>query len=156
MSTLLIYYSENEEIRALCEKSRMDGTAVCEIREHFDRSPAYVATLGAYLALTGKNAVIERTKTDLSAYDTIILAGSVWAMNPAPALNAFLRSNDLKGKEVIGLLFSSGLSSAIANDVLRKRIALAGGMCKGVVSIPKAELLKTQGGVLSLALQKAY
>ncbi len=155
MSTLLVYYSENEQIRALCEQCRMDGTDLCEIREHFDRSPAYVASIGSYLAITGKNAVIERTKPDLSAYDTVILAGSVWAMNPAPALNAFLRSNDLKGKEVIGLLFSGGLSSAVAGDMLRKRITLAGGTCKGVVSIPQAELIKNEGGVLSLALQKA-
>lgn len=155
MNTLLIYYSENEHIRELCEKARADGTEIYEIREYFDRSPAYVATVGSYLALTGKNTAIEKKKPDLCAYDTIIIASPVWALNPAPAVNSFLRSTNLKGKEVIGLLFSGGLSAPVSNDVLRKRICLAGGVCKGVVNIPKKELLKNNSSVPKLALQKA-
>lgn len=156
MSTLLVYYSENEQIRELCERSRMDGTQTYQIREYFDRSPAYVATIGSYLALTGKNSAIEKEKPDISEYDTIILASPVWASAPAPAINAFLRSTDLKGKEVIGILFKSGFSGALANDVLRKRISLAGGICKGVVSIPKKELLNREGSLLTFAMKKAY
>lgn len=155
MNTLLIYYSEDEQIRELCEKARADGTATYEIREYFDRSPAYVATVGSYLALTGKNTAIEKEKPDLCAYDTVIIASPVWALNPAPAVNSFLRSTNLKGKEVIGLLFNGGLSAAVANDILRKRISLAGGVCKGVVNIPKKELLRNNSSVPSLALQKA-
>lgn len=155
MSTLLIYYSEDEQIRDLCKNTYAYNTDTFEIREYFDRSPAYVKTIGSYLAIAGKNTAIEKDRPNLDEYDTIIIASPVWAKNPAPAVNAFLRANNLKGKEVIGLLFCSSCSSAFANDVLRKRISLAGGICKSVVTIPKKNLLENSVNVLSIALGKA-
>lgn len=155
MSTLLIYYSEDEQIRDLCKNTYGHNTDTFEIREYFDRSPAYVKTIGSYLAITGKNTAIEKNKPDLQQYDTIIIASPIWAQNPAPAVNAFLRANNLKGKEVIGLLFSGSGSLAFANDVLRKRILLAGGICKSVVTIPKKSLIENNMSIVSLALQKA-
>lgn len=155
MSTLLIYYSEDEQIRNLCKNTYAHNTDTFEIREYFDRSPAYVKTIGFYLAAAGRNTAIEKEKPNLEQYDTIIIASPVWAKNPAPAVNAFLRSNNLKGKEVIGLLFSGNSSSAFANDVLRKRISLAGGICKSIVTIPKKSLFENNVTALSAALKKA-
>ena len=59
MLTLLIYYSQDAQISELCERARSDGTQTFEIREYFDRSDAYVATIGSYLALLGKNTAIK-------------------------------------------------------------------------------------------------
>ena len=123
MKTLLIYYSQDEQIRELCEQARCDGTSIFEICEYFDRSDTYVATIGSYLALLGKNTAIEKEKPDLSLYDTIIIACPVWALNPPPAVNAFLRSTNLKGKEVIGLLFRGGVSGAVARCFEKKNIS---------------------------------
>ena len=137
--TLFVYYSENDEIRALCEQSRMDGTVTRELLEGYDRSPAYVATIGAYSAMCGKSSAIEKLDIDISEFDTVVVASPVWAGCPVPAVNAFLRSTDLRGKSVYGLLFGKGVGSVLASDTLRKRITLAGGSCEGVVSIPKEE-----------------
>ena len=156
MSTLLVYFTEDPQIRRLCEQSRADGTQTLELLEHFDRSALYISTVGSYMALAGKSSVVINADVNLDAYDSVIIASPVWAGNPAPAINAFLRANDLKGKTVTGILFGAGMAGALANDVLRKRIALAGGTCRDVMNIQKKEITRCAGtGLVRLALAGA-
>ncbi|NLA76715.1 MAG: hypothetical protein GX851_02595 [Clostridiales bacterium] len=154
--TLLIYYSADEAVRTLCEDSRKYGEIdVVELTEAYDRSRLEVATLGAVQALAGKSSVIDKTDIDFDAYDTVILASPVWAASPAPAINAFLRRTDLRSREIIGLLFGGGRASVIAGDMLRKRTALAGGICRSIVSVPPKELKKDTVDLFSLLKTKA-
>lgn len=141
MKTLLLYYSNYQSIRELCEaSSKYKKVDVVELRDRFDKSTAWSATVGTYKAICGKGTKIDQVDVNLEEYDTIIIATPVWGFNPAPAVNEFLHWTNLGGREVSGLLIHSGKTAGMAADVLRKRIKLAGGVCCGMVSIPQKEL----------------
>lgn len=50
-------------------------------------------------------ASITPSRIDLSAYDTLYIGAPIWLYSPAPPVFAFVRNNDLIGKQVI--LFNS-------------------------------------------------
>lgn len=155
MKTLLLYYSNSQDIRDLCEASERDGSIdVVELRERFDRGAVWSSTVGVYKALSGTGSRIDEVDVNLDEYDSIIIATPVWGFNPTPAVNEFLHKTNLSGREVSGLLIHSGKSAGMAGDVLRKRIKLAGGICRGVVSIPVKELKERNCDVCSLASLK--
>lgn len=152
MKTLLVYYSIHEDARALCEQSRRAGEIdVIELREKYDRGVLSACTAGAYQAVCGASSQIDEIQVDLNEYDTVIVASPVWALNPAPAVNAFLQSADLRGREVIGLLFHGSKRADHAADVLRKRVSLAGGTCRSVVSVPLKQLKKKACDIVTYA-----
>lgn len=141
MKTLLVYYSIKDDVRALCESSRREGEIdVIELREKYDRGVLSACTFGAIAAASGTGSVIDEIEADISQYDTVIIATPAWAFSPAPAVNAFLHSVNLSGKEVIGMIFSGTPIGSRASDTLRKRIQLAGGHCASVVSVNAKQL----------------
>lgn len=152
MKTLLVYYSIKDDVRTLCESSRRKGEIdVIELREKYDRGILSACTFGAMAAASGEGSVIDEIDVDIDQYDTIIIATPAWAFSPAPAVNAFLHSVNLRGKEVIGMIFASSSGSSRASDILRKRIQLAGGHCGSVVSVNAKQLKKHDCDVVSYA-----
>lgn len=90
MKTLLVYYSNQKNIRSLCEASAREGEVdVLELRERYDRGVLSAATVGSYLASRGMGSQIDPFEIDFDAYDTVILATPVWHGSPVPAVNAF-------------------------------------------------------------------
>lgn len=155
MKTLLVYYSIKDDVRSLCEKSQREGEIdVIELREKYDRGILSACTFGAMAAVSGEGSVIDEIDVDINQYDTIIIATPAWAFSPAPAVNAFLHSVNLSGKEVIGMIFMSGSGSSRASDILRKRITLAGGHCGSVVSVNAKQLKRKDCDVISYAEQQ--
>lgn len=152
MKTLLVYYSNQESVRSLCEDSAREGEVdVLELRERYDRGAFSAATAGAYLAARGLGSRIDPFVIDLDAYDTIILATPVWSGCPAPAVNAFLHRANLRGREVSGLLLYEGRRAAKAMETLRERVRLAGGRCRDVVCVSTKELREKNCDVFSFA-----
>ncbi len=155
MKTLLLYYSNYQSIRELCEaSSKYKKVDVVELRDRFERDAFWTATVGTYKAVCGQGTKIQDIDVDLKEYDTIILATPVWGFNPAPAVNEFLHRTNLAGREVSGLLIHSGKSAGMAADVLRKRIKLAGGVCCGMVSVPEKELRRENCDLFTFLRQK--
>lgn len=141
MKTLLVYYSNQKNIRSLCEASAREGEVdVLELRERYDRGVLSAATVGSYLASKGLGSQIDPFEIDFDAYDTVILATPVWHGSPVPAVNAFLHKVDLRGRAISGLLLYDGRHAAKAMDTLRERVRLAGGACRDVVCISAKEL----------------
>lgn len=152
MKTLLVYYSNQANVRLLCEDSAREGEVdVLELRERYDRSVLSAATTGAYLAARGLASRIDSFEIDLDAYDMIILATPVWSGCPAPAVNAFLQRANLRGREVSGLLLYEGRRAAKAMETLRERVRLAGGLCRDVVCVSAKELREKNCDVFSFA-----
>lgn len=152
MKTLLVYYSNQESIRSLCEDSAREGEVdVLELRERYDRSVLSAATVGAYLAARGLGSRIDSFEIDLDAYDTIILTAPVWSGSPAPAVNAFLHRANLRGREVAGLLLYEGRRAGKATETLRERVRLAGGSCRDVVCVSAKELREKNCDMFSFA-----
>lgn len=152
MKTLLVYYSNQKNIRSLCEASAREGEVdVLELRERYDRGVLSAATVGSYLASRGLGSQIDPFEIDFDAYDTVILATPVWHGSPVPAVNAFLHKVDLRGRAISGLLLYDGRHAAKAMDTLRERVRLAGGACRDVVCISAKELREKNCDVFSFA-----
>ena len=155
MKTLLLYYSRNQRVRELCDASAKDNQIdVVELRDRFDRSKMWHATIGTYKAISGTGSKLEEYELNLEDYDSIIVASPVLGFNPAPAINEFLHRTNFSGREVSGLLIHPGKKTGAAGDALRKRIKLAGGVCNGVVCVPVEELERTKCDVCSLTKLK--
>lgn len=155
MKTLLVYYSIRDDARILCEKSARSGEIdVMELREKYDRGILSACTAGAFAAFTGEGSAIDAIDVDMQQYDTVIIATPAWAFCPAPAVNAFLHSVNLTGKDVIGMIFAGGSAGTRAADVFRKRIQLAGGHCTGVVNIHVKQLLRKDCDIVSYAEER--
>lgn len=152
MKTLLVYYSNQKNIRSLCEASAREGEVdILELRERYDRGVLSAATVGSYLASRGMGSQIDPFEIDFDAYDTVILATPVWHGSPVPAVNAFLHKVDLRGRAISGLLLYDGRHAAKAMDTLRERVRLAGGACRDVVCISAKELREKNCDVFSFA-----
>ncbi|MBS5872905.1 MAG: hypothetical protein KIC46_02165 [Clostridiales bacterium] len=152
MKTLLVYYSNQKNIRSLCENSAREGEVdVLELRERYDRGVLSAVTVGAYLAVRGLGSKIDPFEIDLDDYDTIILATPVWHGSPVPAVNAFLHKANLRGRVVSGLLLYDGRHAAKAMETLRERVRLAGGVCRDVVCVSAKELREKNCDVFSFA-----
>ncbi|MCI6401876.1 MAG: hypothetical protein SPF51_10760 [Candidatus Fimivicinus sp.] len=152
MKTLLVYYSNQKNIRSLCEDSAREGEVdVLELRERYDRSALSTVTVGAYLAVRGLGSKIDPIEINLDDYDTIILATPVWHGSPVPAVNAFLHKANLRGRAVSGLLLYDGRHAAKAMETLRERVRLAGGVCRDVVCVSAKELREKNCDVFSFA-----
>jgi multimeric flavodoxin WrbA len=155
MKTLLLYYSNRQSIRELCEASAKDSQVdVMELRDRFDRGTVWCSTVGVCKAISGTGSKLDEFNVNFDEYDSIIVATPVWGFNPVPAINEFLHRTNFAGREVSGLLIHSGKTAGMAGDVLRKRIKLAGGVCRGVVSVPIKELKEKKCDVFSYAKLK--
>lgn len=72
-------------------------------------------------AAFGVAAKLEPYSFDSSQYDTVILAMPVWASRVPPAMNTFLRENDLSGVKVaLALTSTSGDAAKCAADCKKK------------------------------------
>lgn len=152
MKTLLVYYSNNKGVQDMCEASAKYGDVdVIRLHERYERSILWDMTVGTYRAVSGAGSKMEDIDFNMADYDSLIIATPVRLLNPHSIINEFLHRTSLSGLDVSALLIHSGKVIGAAADVLRKRIGLAGGNCRGVVSIPLRELKEKDCDVLSLA-----
>jgi len=152
MKTLLVYYSNNRNVQELCESCARNGDVdVIKLQERYQRSLLWDITVGTYRAVSGRGSKMADININIAEYDSLIIATPVRLLNPHSIINEFLHRTSLSGLEVSALLVHSGQIIGGAADILRKRIGLAGGSCRGVVSITTKELRENKCDVLSLA-----
>ncbi|NLB36578.1 MAG: hypothetical protein GX824_04660 [Clostridiales bacterium] len=151
MKTLLVYYSNNKDVQGLCESCANGDVDVLRLNERYHRSHLWDLTVGTYRAVSGRGSRMKDININLAEYDSLIISTPVRLMNPHSIINEFLHRTSLSGLEVSALLVHSGNIVGGAADILRKRIVLAGGSCRGVVSITTKELREREYDVLSLA-----
>lgn len=143
MKTLLLYFAENKKSVKLCEESRIDGSIdVIRIEEKYFRSSVLKRTVGLVQAQKGYGVRVLCDEFNLDDYGTVILATELWGNNPPPAVNEILHSVKFNGKEIVGMLLNEKKPVSHSADVLKKRVALAGGVCKGIVNYPVNKIAK--------------
>jgi hypothetical protein len=150
--TLFVYWSNSPVVRALCEASGHGDVEVAEIREAVPRGAFWQATVGLSRTVSGRGTRVEALPMDLAAYDSVVVGASAAAWHLPNAVNGFLHQHSLRGLEAYGLLFGGGFGGV--RDVLRQRIALAGGNCRGVVCVPEQELRRNLCDVKTLLRAK--
>jgi len=88
--TLIIYFSETGNTKAVCEALQKGLAAdIIEVKNASQDKPK-----------KGELPAIEPKSIDLTKYSTIILGSPIWAAQVAPVIKAVLKNNDFKGKKV--------------------------------------------------------
>lgn len=116
--TAILYYSWSGRTRRVAEQMAAEQEAdLFEIKENHRRSLPGTVIPGCLQALGGKRSRIQAPPVNLNDYDSLTLAGPVWAGCPAPAFNSMISLLPV-GKEVFLVLTSgSGDSSKGAQRV---------------------------------------
>lgn len=126
MNTLVIYYSYGGNTRKIAtQKAQELGADLVEVRDKKRPAPPATFFVGCPRAIRGREGKIQPIETDLSIYDKIIIAGPIWAGNPAPPVNNIVNLLP-QGKEVSMLFVSGGGTSGKSAEKYRQRIAEMG------------------------------
>ncbi len=137
MKILVVFYSWKGKTRLVASSiSKVLGADLKEIKEIEERRGPFSFLSAGYSAARGECSKIKPFDFKLEAYDLIFLGTPVWAMRPAPAVNAFISKAKLKGKKFV--LFAT--------------MGIFGG--KKTISIVKEMIEAKQGRVVSSFIVK--
>jgi hypothetical protein len=153
MKTLLIFHSNRSAVRGMCESSAMEDVDVLELRPRYKKRPLLDDLVDSYRALTGKGVRLAPLDIDFEKYDAICLVDSLRMLSPSPECNEFLYRCDLGGRDITCLVSNRVRRFGHAGPLLRKRIRLGGGSCRGITFISEADL-REEEDVSALALQQ--
>ena len=154
MKTLLIYHTNRSSVKELCEAAAAPDVDVLELRQRYRRRPLLDEAADFYRALAGRGVRLAPLDIDFSKYEHITLVDSLMACTPSAACNEFLYRCDLGGRDVTCIVSSPLRYFGSAGRVLRKRIRLAGGVCRNITYIAEADLNRQAETANVLALQK--
>jgi len=153
MKTLLIFHSNRSTVRDMCESSAMEDVDVLELRPRYKKRPLLDNVVDSYRALAGRGVRLAPLDIDFDKYDSICLVDSLRMLSPSAECNEFLYRCDLGGRDVTCVVSNRMRYFGHAGRLLRKRIRLAGGTCRGMTFIAEADL-REEEAVNALSLQK--
>jgi len=154
MNTLLIYHSHRGAVRSMCEATAKDDVEVLELRPRYKRRPLIDLISDYYCAFTGRGVRLAPLDIDFTKYHQIMLVDSLRMFLPSAECNEFLHRCDLSGRDVACIVSSPVRYFGRSGRVLRRRIRLAGGNCRGITYIAEADLNKQEEAANAFALQK--
>ena len=155
MKTLIVYTTLTGTTRQLCDtlQQSLFGEMVEIPQAHpYNRITAYLR--GLPQAIRGGGCGIRPLEEDVSSFDRIVVASPVWADHVCPPATAFLRSHDLRGKEVHVLLTYGTESIRQAPLQMKTLIEAAEARCASVACIRTGAALmqRLQSGAAALRL----
>jgi len=130
MDTLVVYYSRTGSTMALAAAlaHSVEGT----LRELVDANPRTNMLAAVMAALFRRPARLVDPDYDVARYETVVLMTPVWAGNPTPAINTFLRAVDLTGKKVLIVALGESGENLATSSRLEKMVRDRGGQVIGV------------------------
>ena len=131
MKTLLVHFSNDNEVKDLCSRSKSHDIDVLELRDLSRKS--FFKT--HFRTKSTTSIRVRGYDIDLNDYDTVILATDETYGNIAPAMRVFISQNELRFKNVICLVFGEGRGVKKAGDALRTEVSLSGGTASCVISV---------------------
>ena len=155
MRTLLIYHSSKAAVRAMCEASAAQDVDVLELRPRYKKRPVFDDAVDAYRAFAGRGVRLAPLDIDFSKYDSIMIVDSLLMGSPSAECNEFLYRCDLSGREVNCIVCNRVRAFARAGHLMRKRVRLAGGLCRGITFIAEPDLAKQAETATAFALMEA-
>ncbi|MDR3314430.1 MAG: hypothetical protein LBS96_08260 [Oscillospiraceae bacterium] len=151
MKTLLVHYSNRSIVRAMCEASNAPDVDVLQLQPRYKKRPVLDDVADCYRALAGKGARLLLPEFLLEEYESIVLVTSLRAFAPSPEINEFLFRCDLGGRDVNCIVCNRIRSFGRAGSALRKRVRLAGGVCRSITYVSEADLaLKSTASIIAL------
>jgi flavodoxin len=108
LKSLVVYYSRTGNARFIAQTiAAQMGADIEEVIDLRKRSGILGFLRGGRDARAGKETEIAPTSKQPVDYDLIIVGTPIWAGKPTPAINTYLKKNDLSGKRV-AVFFSQG------------------------------------------------
>ncbi|MCL2494845.1 MAG: hypothetical protein FWE98_04220 [Oscillospiraceae bacterium] len=153
MKTLLIFHSNRGAVRGMCESSATQDVDVLELRPRYRKRPLLDGVVDSYRALVGRGVRLAPLDIDFAKYDSIVLVDSLRLMAPSAECNEFLYRCDLGGRDITCVVSNRVRRFGRAGRLLRKRIRLAGGACRGITFLSEADL-RAEEGLAALMPQK--
>jgi len=142
MKTLVIYYS-NRGSTARIAKAIISATNSTgrELIDSNSQTGKGMMTL-ALSAMLGWSSSLRKPDYNLDGFENILLMTPIWAGNPTPAMNTFLKKVNLRGKRVILALVGAGTDNIQAADKLIKRVEANGGQVSEIIYLQGPSLGK--------------
>ena len=110
MNRIIVYYSlsgnTEEAVKTIAEKINCDILKIDTVKAMPKSFAARIIVGGGQVAMN-KIPAIQPIDKDLSVYDEIFIGTPIWNSKGVPAINSFLRDNDIC-KKVTGLIITSG------------------------------------------------
>jgi flavodoxin len=101
LKSLIVYYTRTGNARFVAETIAAEiGADVEEVVDLKKRSGPFGFLIGGKDARQGKETKISPTTKIPSDYELVIFGTPVWAGKPTPAINTYLKKNNLSGKKV--------------------------------------------------------
>ncbi len=107
MKTAVVYYSLDGSTRAAAQAiAAQKGADIIELVEKRGKRKGAWGFMksGFQAAMKVKTKLKEDYTSQIRDYDTLYIGTPIWAALPAPAVNAFLHTADLKGKKVYAFI----------------------------------------------------
>ena len=155
MKTLLIFHSNRSAVRDMCEASAMEDVDVLELRPRYKKRPLVDGLVDSCRALAGQGVRLAPLDIDFAKYDSILLVDSLRCLSPSAECNEFLYRCDLGGRDITCMVSNRIRWFGNSGRLLRKRIRLAGGSCRGITFISEADL-REEEAVNAFTLQKQH
>ena len=128
MKKLVVYYSWTGKTKLVATSiSKILNADLGKIEEVKERKGLFGFIRGGYSAMRGRCSQIKPFKFDLAMYDLIFLGTPVWALRPAPAINAFISRADLTDKKVVLFVTMGGLGGRKVVKIMKEKIEARGG-----------------------------
>ena len=144
MKTLLIYYSEDEYVSALCRKSASKDISVCELRELSGLS--FIKRF--FNSLKGVRAPVSSCSYDLNGFESVILASDGRFGGLSPEMKSFIKDIKLQNKKVYCVIFGDGKTAKRAEDDFRTGVSLSGATVQKVVTVSSRAFKRDEEDVL--------
>jgi hypothetical protein len=131
LKTLLVHFSNDNEVKYLCSRSESQDIDVLELRDLSKKS-----FFKMYFGTNNTSSIrLRGYDVDLDDYDTVILATDENFGKIAPPMKVFIRQNNLRFKNIVCLVFGEGRLQKKAGDALRTEVSLSGGTAGCVISV---------------------
>jgi flavodoxin len=118
LKSLVVYYTRNGNARFVAETIATEiGADVEEVIDLKKRSGILGWLSGGRDAKQGKETEIAPTKKAPADYDLIVIGTPIWAGKPTPAINTYLKKNDLSGKKAAAFFSQGGKKPQGINQV---------------------------------------
>ena len=154
MALLIVYYSRTGSTRTVASAlARGTGGTM---RELTDASPRSSLVAAALAALFRRSARLVDPDYDVAAYETVVVMTPIWAGNPTPAFNAFMRAVSLEGKNVILVALGESGENVATSSRLEQMARARGGHVQAVYHVHGLDASGRAGpSATSEQLQKA-
>ena len=137
----IVYYSRTGSTRAYAKGlEEITGGKLIELEEVKAQKTSGQC---AIQAIFGVCPALKNPDFDLSPFERIVLLTPIYAWNPSPALNTFLKKADLKGKKIyLVTLGEDPNSHKKPMEKIKRKVEKKGGIFLGASSFRGANMFK--------------